>query len=62
MGSPTSTSGQRGLSDEIHLSFPVWKAPSKLTLIEWAEKFCHVAEKTSATPGKWRTNTNLHNS
>src|SRR3954466_6062172 len=32
-----------------------WKPPPRLTLIEWADTYRHVAAKTSAAPGRWRT-------
>src|SRR4051812_20077857 len=32
-----------------------WKPPPRLNLIESADTFRHVANKTSATPGRWRT-------
>jgi phage terminase large subunit GpA-like protein len=36
-------------------SFPLWKPPPKLNLIEWANTFRRVAAKTSASPGHWKT-------
>src|SRR6516164_3738587 len=33
----------------------IWRAPPKLTLIDWADQFRYVASKTSATPGRWKT-------
>src|SRR5215218_7720169 len=31
------------------------KPPPRLDLIEWADRHRHVAAKTSASPGRWRT-------
>ena len=32
-----------------------WKPPPRLNLIQWADTYRHVAAKTSAAPGRWRT-------
>ena len=33
----------------------VLRPPPRLNLVEWAEQFRYVAQKTSAAPGRWRT-------
>src|SRR4051812_12605988 len=39
----------------LRRSRTTWKPPPRLNLIEWADTYRHVAAKTSAAPGRWRT-------
>src|ERR1039457_3284899 len=43
------------LGKRLQLACLILRPPPKLNLIEWADQRRHVAARTSANPGRWKT-------
>ncbi len=50
-----SSTATEALDGEGGKAAAILRPPPQLNLVEWADRFRRVAQKTSAAPGRWRT-------